>query len=80
VLRDLARRVRTSKHLTGSQKRYWLAVLPHLHVGDRERLDGILRGDPAAMAATAAALDAIDEAGEDSADSATQPPASFDAR
>ena len=43
--RDLARRVRQNRALSGSQKRYWLAVLPHLKPEDRERLDAILRGD-----------------------------------
>ncbi|HEV2122368.1 MAG TPA: hypothetical protein VGW38_06305 [Chloroflexota bacterium] len=40
--RVLAKRVRASKALTGQQKRYWLAVLPHLLPEDRARLDAIL--------------------------------------
>lgn len=41
--RVLAKRVRASKALTGQQKRYWLAVLPHLLPEDRARLAAILR-------------------------------------
>jgi hypothetical protein len=43
ALRDLARRVRGAK---AAQRRYWLAVLPHLCPADRDRLDAILRGTP----------------------------------
>jgi hypothetical protein len=43
-VRTLAKRVRATKALTGQQKRYWLAVLPHLRPEDRDRLDAILRG------------------------------------
>ncbi|HEY3034925.1 MAG TPA: hypothetical protein VGJ54_09725 [Streptosporangiaceae bacterium] len=43
--RALAARVRASKHLSGTLKRYWLTVLPHLQPADRERLDAILRGE-----------------------------------
>jgi hypothetical protein len=43
--RDLARRVREATQLTGSQKRYWLRVLPFLQPVDQERLDAILRGE-----------------------------------
>lgn len=42
--RDLAKRVRASKALTAAQRRYWLAVLPHLEPADRARLDAILGG------------------------------------
>lgn len=46
-VRQLARRVRASKVLTPSLRRYWLAVLPHLNPADRHRLDAILRpADP----------------------------------
>jgi hypothetical protein len=45
--RELARRVRATPHLSGSQKKYWLSILPHLRPQDRARLDAILRGDPA---------------------------------
>ena len=43
--RELARRVRQTRNLTGTQKKYWIAVLPHLRPDDRDRLDAILRGD-----------------------------------
>lgn len=43
--RDLARRVRESAQLSGSQKRYWLRVLPFLQPADQARLDAILRGE-----------------------------------
>ena len=46
-VRALAARVRASKHLTGTLKRYWLTVLPHLTPTDRARLDAILRGETA---------------------------------
>lgn len=48
--RELARRVRTTKTLSPAQRRYWLAVLPHLRPADRDRLDAILRGTPNAGA------------------------------
>jgi hypothetical protein len=44
-VRELAGRVRTSHVLTGTLKRYWLSVLPHLRDEDRARLDAILRGE-----------------------------------
>jgi hypothetical protein len=44
VLRDLARRVRGARALSAAQRRYWLAVLPHLRPTDRDQLDAILRG------------------------------------
>ena len=43
--RSLAQRLRASRALSAAQKRYWLAVLPHLRAADRERLDAILRGE-----------------------------------
>ena len=46
--RALAARVRASKHLSRTLKRYWLTVLPHLQPADQERLDSILRGETAA--------------------------------
>ncbi|MDQ3703127.1 MAG: hypothetical protein M3442_19740 [Chloroflexota bacterium] len=42
-MRELARRVRASKVLTSTLRRYWLAVLPHLAPADRAQLDAILR-------------------------------------
>jgi hypothetical protein len=42
VVRDLARRVRASRALSGSAKRQWLKLLPHLREEDRARLDAIL--------------------------------------
>ena len=45
--RALAARVRTSKHLSRTTKRYWLTVLPHLTLADQARLDAILRGETA---------------------------------
>ena len=44
----LAARVRASKHLSRTLKRYWLTVLPHLEPADQARLDAILRGEIAA--------------------------------
>jgi hypothetical protein len=52
--RELARRVRASRVLSGTQKKYWLSVLPHLLPADRARLDAILRGDVAATGGEAA--------------------------
>ena len=46
--RALAARVRASKHLSRTLKRYWLIVLPHLQPADQARLDAILRGETAA--------------------------------
>ena len=43
--RALAARVRASKHLSRTLKRYWLTVLPHLQPADQARLDAILRGE-----------------------------------
>jgi hypothetical protein len=43
----LAREVRATKQLSGTAKRYWLRVLPHLRDEDRQRLAGILRGGDA---------------------------------
>ena len=45
--RALAARVRASKHLSRTLKRYWLTVLPHLQPADQARLDAILRGESA---------------------------------
>jgi hypothetical protein len=47
-LRDLAKRIRASRVLSGSAKRQWLAVLPHLRPEDRARLQTILDGDAGA--------------------------------
>jgi len=51
----LAARVRSSKLLSGTLKRYWLTVLPHLQPADRERLDAILRGEVSADGAAPSA-------------------------
>ena len=39
----LGQRIRASRALSPAQRRYWLAVLPHLRPADRQRLDAILR-------------------------------------
>ena len=41
----LARQIRAAKRLSPALKRYWLALLPHLHDDDRRRLAAIIRGD-----------------------------------